>query len=369
MKHIPQLDGLRAIAVLMVLGTHFWTYPEGHEILNRFFAAGWIGVDLFFVLSGFLITRILLESRDDPHHFRNFYIRRALRIFPAYYLLLAIVFFALPLVNEIPQKVKEDAWMYWLYMGNFAIASGGWQLFLIDITWSLSVEEQFYIVWPALIRYLNGEFLLILCCLVIWVMLVSRWGSYTSSNWMWLHMTQRADGFAAGALVAVAMREGIKVERYAWPVFAGCTTWVMLQIAQGDFARNSYFVNTIGYTLNAAMFASALVLCMKTRVLNLAPLRYVGKVSYGVYLYHPLCLMAASMVLPEMAGIGGGMAKLVVLTLLTVGVASLSFRFYEAPFLRLKDRFTSPSGRHQSGHSRQWPADSKIADAEKIQQQ
>lgn len=338
MKNIPQLDGLRAIAVGLVLLTHFWTYPEGYEVINRIAQAGWIGVDLFFVLSGFLITGILRATRHDNNHYLNFYARRALRIFPPYYLLLVIVLVLLPMLKD---GIKVgDEWMFWLYLGNVSIAAAGWQLFLLDITWSLSLEEQFYLVWPATIRKISDDGVITLCIGLILLMPMLRFELWDIMNWRWLHMLMRADSFAVGALIAVT---GTRLHRYALPVFALGFYLLASMVVTGHFARDSFFVATIGYSLTAITAGAGLVLSMRGNLLAAKPLRHVGKVSYGVYLFHPICLMAASMVLPEIPGVGGGIIRVVIVSALTIAVATVSFKFYEQPFLRLKDRFGSHS--------------------------
>lgn len=158
--HVPALDGVRGLAILLVLLHHFvaQTTPT-----NRLEAAviwvcsyGSLGVDLFFVLSGFLITGILYDARGDPHFFRNFYMRRVLRIFPLYYAVLAVVFFVVPLIpalrgSEIAALRDEQAWA-WLYGVNVYLAlHGDWVMSYIEHFWSLAVEEHFYFIWPLVV--------------------------------------------------------------------------------------------------------------------------------------------------------------------------------------------------------------------------
>src|SRR5688572_7114217 len=147
--HIPALDGLRGIAVLIVLGFHI--FPNHVKF-------GWAGVDLFFVLSGFLITGILLESKGTPNYYRNYLAKRTLRIFPLYYFFLIVFFIVFPLVGYSDSIYNYDylsstqSW-YWLYIQN-------WRIFfdphypgedIISHFWSLAIEEQFYIFWPLVI--------------------------------------------------------------------------------------------------------------------------------------------------------------------------------------------------------------------------
>ena len=291
MNYIGALDGFRAIAVSLVLLTHLWQYPRGYEFFNRFAQLGWAGVDLFFVLSGFLITRILLESKNRPFYFRNFYARRSLRIFPAYYVLLALVLLAVPSISHSPglESVRLDGWMYVLYLSNFAIAAGGFQLFLLDITWSLAVEEQFYLLWPAIVKF--SHHLGPVCrWLVIGLPVVRSILWMYGVDWIWIHMMMplRADSFAVGALVAMGLRI---------PFLTLALIPVILTLAWGgNYDRSSMLVGTIGYSLNAFAGAAILSLALSegrfARLLSTKPFRHVGKVSYGIYLFHPICLAA-----------------------------------------------------------------------------
>ncbi|HEY0681637.1 MAG TPA: acyltransferase [Steroidobacter sp.] len=340
--YIPQLDGVRALAIALVLLTHFWGggYSSGHWF-NDFAALGWVGVDLFFVLSGFLITGILRDTRDDPHHFRNFYMRRALRIFPLYYLLLTLVLIVLPLVKEMPGEAIEDAWFYWLYLGNVALTDG-WQLFLLDITWSLSLEEQFYLIWPALIYRMSNRQVMAVCLALIMAMPLVRIVLWEPLGWMWLHMVFRADSFAVGALLAILMREGLPVRHFRWLVVLWAP--VLYLAGTGNFARNSLLVGTIGYSMTALACGGLLLIAKDARVFALAPLRQVGKVSYGVYIYHPLCLVAASLALGEMTP----WVRLIGVSALTIAVATASFYLFEQPLLRLKRHFARAAASGQA---------------------
>ncbi len=164
--HLPALDGVRGLAILLVLLFHFVAQTT---VTNRFEAAvngvlsyGLLGVDLFFVLSGFLITGILYDTRDDPAYFRSFYMRRVLRIFPLYYGVLAVVFFVIPLVpvlrgSEIAGLRDRQAWA-WLYGVNVYLAiQGAWDLSYLTHFWSLAVEEHFYFVWPLVVWMLASK--------------------------------------------------------------------------------------------------------------------------------------------------------------------------------------------------------------------
>lgn len=332
-KHIPQLDGIRAIAIGGVLLTHLWGYPAGHW-LNGFAQAGWIGVDLFFALSGFLITGILRDTQNDTGHFKNFYARRTLRIFPLYYALLVLTIVVLPHFKEIPAAAAHSGWMYWAYLGNVA-STDGWKWFPLDITWSLSVEEQFYLIWPALIYRLSNKRVLQLCLGLMVAMPLVRWALYEPLGWRWLTMVFRADAFAGGAALAVLMRMGVDMKWTKWLTLM----WIPLLIfaPSGLLLRENEAVCTLGYTLTSLASVGLISLAMQTSVFKAKPLTYVGRISYGVYIYHPLCLVAFSLLVTT----PGSWVQLVAVSALTIVVATGSFYLYESPFLKLKKIFAA----------------------------
>ena len=351
LRYIPQLDALRAFAVGAVLVTHFWTYPAGQTALNRLAAVGWAGVDLFFVLSGFLITRILLSARHRPHYFRNFYARRTLRIFPLYYAVLLLVFGILPLLRPLPSLLSSDSWMYFAYLSNVSLAAHGWQLFLVDVTWSLAIEEQFYLLWPAIVRWLDRRRLTLLCLGIVIGAPIVREALWGSVGWRWLHMMMplRADALAMGALLALFQPS----RRLAAVIFPTSAAVILGLVLTGHFARDSHLVGTIGYSLTAICSAGLLVLALDARILLSRAAIHIGRVSYGIYLLHPLVSLAVSAMtgtLWKTGVVGGpiaaGLFHVLAVGCLTIAVATLSFRFFETPFLRLKQRFVArrPAG-------------------------
>lgn len=344
-RHIAQLDALRALAVLSVLFTHFWTYPTGAILINRIASFGWVGVDLFFVLSGFLITGILWENKDRPAYFKNFYARRALRIFPLYYALIAVVFIGLPLVTTLPEHLAADRWLYVAYLSNIALAAG-WQLFLVDITWSLAIEEQFYLLWPAVVRVLTKRRLTAACVSIIVGALLARTVLFDVIGWRWAHMATplRMDSFAIGALLALWPSLG----RWSRPTVAVGSIVLAALVLTGNFDVESKLVNTWGYTLTGVVAAGIISMAMDARWLKQPALLHLGKVSYGVYLLHPLCAAVVASAgeafgirINQLTGhpLVDGWLNLASLGLATYAVATLSFRIYETPFLNLKRLF------------------------------
>src|SRR5688572_4444796 len=210
---IPALDGLRGIAIILVMLHHF-TYIRPTSGIDGliggvlFFC--WSGVDLFFVLSGFLITGILLDTRGSERYFSTFYARRTLRIFPLYYLVLFVALIVLPqfpAVNSVlvGSDNSPPQWPYWFYVTNFAIADGGWVHGWVDVAWSLAIEEQFYLVWPLLIWLCRPRLFALLCAVILVAEPIARvYARATDVPSLSIFVLPwfRLDGFATGALLA-----------------------------------------------------------------------------------------------------------------------------------------------------------------------
>ncbi|HEY7898160.1 MAG TPA: acyltransferase, partial [Gemmatimonadaceae bacterium] len=235
-RHFAPLDGLRGIAILLVLIHHFGAVmtPASHVDYLFLHVTGWawVGVDLFFVLSGFLITGILLESIDDPRYYRTFYARRALRVFPLYYaFLLALSFIILPLIRLLAAHgvVSVGAeWLgnpvtrqpqIWLYLTNHLIAVRGFAAVpaFTAVFWSLAVEEQFYLVWPTVVRHMQREYLLwfayaaivVAFCFRVWIHFSGTW----SPDAAYVLTLARMDALAVGAVIAMLVRRPDAVVR------------------------------------------------------------------------------------------------------------------------------------------------------------
>jgi peptidoglycan/LPS O-acetylase OafA/YrhL len=368
---IPALDGLRGIAIILVLLHHFTYYRPTAGLDARlgdvlFFF--WTGVDLFFVLSGFLITGILLDSRGRERYFSTFYARRFLRIFPLYYLVLFLAFVVVP---EFPalhtvvlgQEGEIDLppqWPYWLYLTNFSIAEGGWVHGWVDVAWSLAIEEQFYLVWPLLIWLCPPRVLPVLCALILISQPVAR--IYAREIDMpvlsifvlpWF----RLDGFAVGALLALAQRSGHMplLARWAGAVAIAAVAGIIYCTIMGG---HTWWWNRpmqqYGYSLIAiaggAMLAAAIGRPAQSRwprMLSAPWLRAFGKYSYGLYLIHPPVMRVVREFVfdpleYERFGLGPWIAQVVyyaAATSASFALAWLSWNAYESPILRLKERF------------------------------
>ncbi|MEO8152033.1 MAG: acyltransferase, partial [Rhizobacter sp.] len=252
LNHLPALDGLRGLAILLVLAHNFATVelPQGlvGHVIDLALDGGWIGVQLFFVLSGFLITRILLQTQDAPNYYRAFFGRRVLRIFPLYYAALFVGFVVFPLLGRVGPALAHDQgqqlWL-WLYVSNWThLLNFESQLF--PHFWSLAIEEQFYLLWPLLVHRRSALQVLRLCLVVAVVSLLMRvamlWQGADSGT-VYTYTVCRMDALALGAAVAawlqmpgVAVRLGAQRQRLAWGVGL---LWVVGLVATHGYPRTS----------------------------------------------------------------------------------------------------------------------------------
>src|SRR5436190_1183897 len=206
---LPQLDAIRGVAILMVI-FHNQTpkYPSLH--LQRIFANGWMGVDLFFVLSGFLITGILIDAPHSADYFGNFYARRCLRIWPLYYALLLFMFVVIPRVQPASAvdlfERSSPWWSYPLFLQNFLVRIPTNAAGPLAVTWSLAIEEQFYLVWPWVVRYSSLAQLRRLALLVIGLSPALRLALSAYGVNLYTNVFCRLDGLMAGALLALVVR-------------------------------------------------------------------------------------------------------------------------------------------------------------------
>jgi len=373
---IPGLDGLRAVAFLMIFGFHTDHLPFG-----------WLGVQLFFVVSGYLITGILLRMKTNlptREYFLKFYGRRFFRIFPLYYFYLFLIFVLSTWLISISYKPKimnvvmDQIGYAVLYLYNFYAALRGFNSSpFLDHLWSLSVEEQFYVFWPLLIFFVNEKHLKKLFLAGIIAGPIFRFAIFL------IHQTGYIESFGNSALPPVytlpfshvdAFAFGAYITRFPIPNARKQLAYLSLGVpligfisqflANGNFepfltlgyedSMPDAYQYIWGYTLLNYLFV-VLIYCivhekMFVRFLDWLPLQYVGKISYGLYIYHFPIISFFPVIWLESQfqdmGISGGLVSLIILMLafiVTVAVASLSYYVLEKPFLKLKDRFASYS--------------------------
>jgi peptidoglycan/LPS O-acetylase OafA/YrhL len=324
---------------------------------------GWTGVQLFFVLSGFLITGILLDTKEAPNHYRSFFARRALRIFPVYYLTLLVVLVLLPLFGVkkyVPGLSLEEQLPFWLYYANW-VAPFGPPQYALSHLWSLAIEEQFYWIWPFVLHRLSIRQVLWVCIAVAVVSLLIRLGmlaSHVSSDAIYKFSVCRMDALALGSAAAAAIRLpavslSLSRRRGLLLAVAGALALMGLIVTRG-YGQFEPMTQGLGYSVLSLVFAVIVYLAADSdinrdhalaRGLRFAPLRMLGKYSYGIYVFHwplheflgrrvvvALDLQGASTILPSLVYITGcGGAALL--------LAMVSYHWFESPILGLKRHF------------------------------
>lgn len=356
--HIPALDSIRGLAILLVTGFRFWCHPgtENVEVdwLYCVFSLGQRGVDLFFVLSGFLITGILFDARQKPHYFRNFYMRRTLRIFPLYYAVLIVMLVLLPRATGMfPQAYQHQAWL-WLYGANVLQSiRGEWCFGSFNHFWSLAVEEHFYLFWPLVIYCCSRRMGLIACGTVVGIAALARtlWlfggGNDVAAETFTL---LRMDALAMGGLLALAIRGpgGVKA-LYPWAIAAVAVLGVVLL----PILLLQKRLLAVPELLLAVFFAGVILLALTAskegcwgKLWNSPLLRFFGKYSYGMYVFQNLLIpIVASRLSVELLQNHLGsqlLAKLTYLALmsaLTIAVSVASWHLFEKHVLKLKHWF------------------------------
>lgn len=361
-SRIPALDGLRGLAILSVFLYHYagGLSHSGSAILGGIgsvMGLGWSGVDLFFVLSGFLITGILYDTIGSDHYYRNFYARRVLRIFPIYYIVALICLFLAPVLG-IHWQFRHVAFLFYVGYPAALVWPGIVSLGSLQIThlWSLCVEEQYYMVWPWLVSHLRNRSAILWACatagataLTIRVVLTLLG---VSGAWSYALVFCRMDTLAVGAAIAVLMRSqwrGI-VDRLGSVLFIVSVALIAVCcFSRHTVDHDDALISTVGYSLLAIAGGSLLVLCVRSgsvwaRVFSNRALRITGKYSYGFYLYHFPLLALLGPLRPFLAELThsfaiGGILYLVLSLAVNLSVAALSFHFIESPIMNFKRRF------------------------------
>lgn len=368
----PALDGLRGFAALAVIACHYQPHPaEPAGAAQKLWAAvvdsGWCGVDLFFVLSGFLITGVLLKARGSDRYFSSFYARRALRIFPLYYGLCLVSLVIVPAVagpaepRPGPDGGGRTIW-YWVFLQNFVGILDVAHNRTLSVTWSLAVEEHFYLVWPLLVWALGAAASLRAILVVFVGQFAARNALYALGTpaealhaWSFTHL----DGIALGSALAIAWSDrsryagllrAIRVQTWvSAPAWAALVAVASLDPVVWDTAYHPAMV-TVGYTVCSLAFAGLLLNCLErdgpaARLFASKALRSCGRYSYAMYLLHfpvlSLATAAAGRFVPGEAA-GGEALRLAVAAVslaATYGLSALSWHVLEKRVLALKRFF------------------------------
>lgn len=360
---MPELDTVRGLAILMVVVYHgfYWqvdvsAFATPVKLALTAAWAGRFGVNLFFVLSGFLITGILLDATARPDYYRHFYLRRALRILPAYYGILLVLFLTRYCSNAF---LALSA----VYLSNLTRLAGVHEGY--PVLWSLAVEEQYYLVWPTIVRKLRPAYLLWSSLAIVALTPLSRvaslyisvarhgYVSYWFNNYTWNSL----DGLACGAVLALALRmfpwsRGRWLRVACWTLGVSVAAWC-IALPFGILSRKGTYVGAalqvtplnIGFTATLALFLLAGTSRWKVLVL-LRPLRYLGYISYGLYLMHLLVFnaydWASAKYWPNSHATAGALPALfvrfVAVFAAAVALAHCSRKYFEEFFLRFKKR-------------------------------
>ena len=334
---ISRLDGLRGVAIVAVVLHH-----------HGFLELGWAGVDLFFVLSGFLITRILWNTRGRPDYWTTFYRKRALRILPP---LLPLLVVGIALTKHLSVWAAAG---YLFFLGNVVDALGHGSP-VLGITWSLAIEEHFYLMWPVAVLFLSRKRLVQLSLLILCIEPILRVAfTHVHPGMIYLLTPFRLDGLAAGSLLALLDSHGDAqslLRRYSGGMSLASVALYggLLAIFGAQFSRyaESRIFDGLGYSIiaMAAFFIIAYVLLNEdawiSKALSFKPLAGLGLISYGVYLFHLLALGIAEKIahvrtFPVPYPVLHRLALFDIPCLLVF--AWLSYRFYELPIMRRGNR-------------------------------
>jgi peptidoglycan/LPS O-acetylase OafA/YrhL len=350
-NYYPKLDNLRAIAVLLVIVSHWFS---SEHFLNRYTSNGAYGVTLFFVLSGFLITGILLDykSKIQAHTsslkvaLRIFYIRRALRIFPIYYILLFILF-----IWQTDSISSSFGW-HFFYLSNVYFWLQGSFHGSLSHFWSLAVEEQFYLLWPLLLLMIPQRNILFLFLIGVLSSMIFRFFMVTANNEMARFLLPaNIDSFCIGGFFSLVMREKLK-----WTQNIHQSKWTRIILATVFFL----FAILIEHAAFSAGIKSALFLCtlsisfgfmilgtcqqgtpmLLKPILHNRPLRFIGKISYGMYLYHNFIPYNYNLQIDFLSESLSMYFVQLLRFLELIFVSLISWYFVEQPILKMKSKLS-----------------------------
>ncbi|MGI8771129.1 MAG: acyltransferase family protein [Acidobacteriaceae bacterium] len=366
----PELDALRFFAFFCVFFFHRMDYlplsASQHPLLWSVYMSGCFGVPVFFLLSSFLIVELLLREREQTGdiHIRAFYVRRILRIWPLYF----VAFYGISLLGHFIPNVgpKPGAWLaFTFFVGNWFILRHGWMAGAIDPLWSIAVEEQFYICVPTLAKWGGRRVLAIASVLLLAVAYIAVY--YFARNHIggevaeWCNSWFQFQFFAAGALLAIVLhgrtpRWPVTLRLPVFLLAGGCWVFTVYALRVKSYYLPGEVLPGIGASLAGwgLVLAGAVLFLLATLGLPAEyvprPLIYLGRISYGLYIFHSLLFyllldQGRPSLLRAMSAVGLSHSHLPVLgTVLvlavTIALAALSYRYFEMPFLRLKQRFT-----------------------------
>jgi peptidoglycan/LPS O-acetylase OafA/YrhL len=355
----PELDALRFFAFLGVFAVHVGNYPieyleQRHipqavgRILVGLVRGGSYGVDVFFALSAYLITELLLREKqrfgrlDVP----AFYLRRMLRIWPLYYLAV-LVAACVPFFNPTDQFSAHYSIPFLVFLGNWSFVWYGWPITVADPLWSVSIEEQFYLLWPPLVAKLTRRGMIYTSLVLIVIANAVRLYAAAlgeGKEHLWANTFAHVDTIAIGILLATWLRGST-------PQLSTRTRLAMIALGLACFVMRGYFIILPGgdklsvlgtlFGYPAITFGCAAILIAFIGLPVRSPtLRYLGKISYGLYVYHMACALVIDKFVPGDPGIPHALLRIALILGLTVAISGASYALIESPFLKLKRRFT-----------------------------
>jgi peptidoglycan/LPS O-acetylase OafA/YrhL len=372
-RRIPQLDGIRGTAIMLVVIWHFIVAPivqaPQESVTARIVAhtglLTWSGVDLFFVLSGFLIGGILIDTKGSRNYFETFYIRRAVRILPVYLLVVVVylLFWSLATAQKSALRGTFGSpmpwYVYFTFTQNFWLAHHAWDSVFLTLSWSLAVEEQFYLLLPAIVRLLPRQ-------LLLWAAVALALGSAVTRPLLYVHYGpswgaaaytlpfSRADALMLGVICAVVLRDPKLKELLVRKLWAFKTSSLMLGLVVGVFIYKGWGMGTmpmctLGFTCVALFYASVLMIAIVapesilSRAFRARWLMRLGMIAYALYLFHEIVLTAAFHILlhhsPSIANWFDAITAFSAFVA-AVGLAHLSWSYFESKLVRLGHRFT-----------------------------
>jgi peptidoglycan/LPS O-acetylase OafA/YrhL len=340
-NYLPELDGLRGLAIVAVVLYHCNPRLQGTWIYGASLW-GWAGVILFFVLSGFLITSILLTTRDKPRYFHNFHARRALRIWPVYILLLAVVYLNAPwfIGPGVWDAVKTAPWLAYLFCVQ--------NLFHLTLppaigpTWALAIEEQYYFVWAPVVRWLRRPWLL--ATALAGTLAASPMLRHAHLHWITpTHTLIHLDGLAWGSLLAIGLHT-LPLGRRAW-LGMGLGGFVLGFLAAGTVAGGTAYLDSalaVGFAgMVLALIASTGARNPLNALLRSGPLAFYGRISYGLYMMHiaVFVFIGSFDVAMNSYGMAGNLAVVAARLAVSTLVATALWYGFESQILKLKKYF------------------------------
>jgi peptidoglycan/LPS O-acetylase OafA/YrhL len=344
--YIKPLDGVRAIAALMVLIFHCFQITTYHSstglFLQKIGFLGQTGVSLFFVLSGFLITRILIQQKEDPHFIANFFIRRALRIFPLYFLYLCLMYFIVPTIENKPIPDFSQQWYYWFYLQDFAITFR-WPSIGPKHFWSLAIEEHFYLMWPFIVLFNKTKGIVITISIFIITSAITRMLLVSNGFETYFFTFARLDEISLGCLLAILEHKGTLLKWQSKQITAlliliTCTAgflWFqfsslanpIIQVIKYQFISATYFL-AVWWVLIAPQQSWV------SRILSSGFFVFTGTISYGIYVYQAIAIE-----ITKSLEIQNNALLFLCVAMICYAIAIVSYFVFEKPILNLKSKF------------------------------